>query len=89
MPKRETESEIIGDSDASVHMMSTVDTTVITANGTARTTEEATVHVKDPDMFVTVQLLRDSPAVLYLGKRCEERGYSDEWKEGPSPRFVE
>ena len=43
-------------------------TTVITANGTIRITEKATVYLKDLDMFVTIQLLQDSPAVLFLGK---------------------
>ena len=42
-------------------------TTVITGNGTKRTTEHATLYVKDLDMFVTVQLLKDSPAELSLG----------------------
>ena len=41
-------------------------TTVVTANGTQRTTEQAT-YVKDLDMIVTVQLLKDSPA-LFLWK---------------------
>ena len=38
-------------------------TTVITANWSARTTEQASVCVNDLDMFVTVQLLKGSPAV--------------------------
>ena len=42
-------------------------TTVITGNGTKRTTEHATLNVEDLDMFVTVQLLKDSPAELSLG----------------------
>ena len=78
------------DSGASVHMMSKMDmspeeletvnvsrrpTTVITADGSINATEEATVYVKDLDMFVTVQLLKDTPAVLSLGKLCEENGF--------------
>ena len=45
---------------------------ILTANGTSHTTEEATVYVFDLDMFVQVQLLKESPAVLSLGKLCEE-----------------
>ena len=40
---------------------------LMTADGTVDTFEEATVHIKDMDMFVTVQLLVDSPAVLIFG----------------------
>ena len=49
---------------------------VCTADGTIRTTLQATVRVKYLDMFVTVQLLKDSPAVFSFGKVCEEHGYS-------------
>ena len=48
--------------------VSSKSTTAITANGTIRTTEQATVYVKDLDMFVNVQLLKDSSAVFLLGK---------------------
>ena len=47
-------------------------TTIITASVTFRTTEQATTYVKDLDMFLTVQLLKDSPAILSLGKLCRE-----------------
>ena len=74
--------EFVVDSGASMHMLSRNDlnsaeletvrasknpTTVVTANGEAQTKEEATVHVKDLDLFVTVKLLEDTPAVLSLG----------------------
>ena len=36
------------------------------ANGMAGSTEEATVYVDDFDVFVTMMLLEDSPAVLSL-----------------------
>ena len=62
-------------------------TTVITANGAIDTNEEATVYVKDLDILVTVQLFEDTPAVLSLGKPCEENGSSYEWKEGQT-RFI-
>ena len=37
---------------------------ILTAEGTTHTTEEATENVYGLDMFVQVQLLKDSPAVL-------------------------
>ena len=39
-------------------------TTLTTANGTIDINEEATVFVKDFDLFVIVQFLEDTPAVL-------------------------
>ena len=50
-------------------------TTVMTANGEVQTREEATVCVKQFDLFVTVMLLEETPAVLSLGKLCEDHGY--------------
>ena len=50
-------------------------TTVVTANGVVQTKEEATVHVKELHLFVTVTILEDTPAVLSLGKLCEDQGY--------------
>ena len=43
---------------------SRIPTTGVPANGEVQTSEEAQVYVHDPDLFVTVQLLEDSPAVL-------------------------
>ena len=57
-------------------------TKVITANGEVPTNEEATVYVKDLDLFVSVKLLDETPAVLSLGELCENHGYSCEWKTG-------
>ena len=56
-------------------------TTVATASGELQTYEEAQVYVHDLDLFVTVQLLDDTLAVLSLGKLCEENGYSYEWSK--------
>ena len=39
-------------------------TTVMTANGEVRTNEKATVYVKPLDLFVTVMLLQETPAVI-------------------------
>ena len=81
-------------SGASMHMLSRKDlnsaeldttqvsrnpTTVITANERVQTNEKATVHVHDTDLFVKVQILEGTPAVLSLRKLCEEYGYSHEW----------
>ena len=60
-------------------------TTVITANGEVQTNEEATVHIHDLELFVTVQILDDTPAVVSLGRLCEEHGYSYEWTSGQKP----
>ena len=83
------EREFVVDSGASMHMLSKKDlssaemdtlqrsripTTVVTANGEVQTNEEAQVYVHDLDLFVAVQLLDDTPAVLSLGKLCEENG---------------
>ena len=77
--KKPEEREFVVDSGASVHMLSKKDlssaeleilqksrnpTTVITANGEVQTREEAQVYVHDRELFVTVQILDDTPAVL-------------------------
>ena len=41
--------------------------TVITANVEVQTNEEATVSVRELDIFLTMKLLEDTPAVLSLG----------------------
>ena len=53
-------------------------TKVMTANGEVQT-KEATVCVKELDLFVTVMLLGETLAVLTLGKLCEDRGYTYHW----------
>ena len=88
------EREFVVDSRASMHMISKKDlsdaeldtltkscspTIVITANGEVQTHEEATVYVKELDIFLTLKVLKNTPAVLSLGKLCDENGYSYEW----------
>ena len=73
------EREFVVDSGESMHMVSKKDfnsvemetmrasrspTTVMTANGEVQTREEATVFVKQLDLFVKVVLLEETPAVL-------------------------
>ena len=81
------EREFVVDSGASMHMISKKDlsdaemdtltkscspTIVITANGEVQTHEEATVYVKELDIFLTMKVLENTPAVLSLGKLCDE-----------------
>ena len=54
-------------------------TIVIAANGEVQTHEEATVYVKELDIFLTLKVIENTPAVLSLGKLCDEHGYSYEW----------
>ena len=60
-------------------------TIVITANGEVQTREEPTVYVKESDIFLTMKVLDNTPAVLSLGKLCDENGYSYEWINGQKP----
>ena len=68
--------------------MSRTSTVVVTASGEVQTNEEAQVYVHDLGLFVTVQLLDETPAVLSLGKPCEDHGYSYEWVSGQEPRMT-
>ena len=62
--------------------------TVMTANGEVRTNKEATVYVEQLDLFVTVMLLQETPAVLSLEKLCDEHGYTYHWKSGQNPHLI-
>ena len=63
-------------------------TIVITANGEVQTQEEAIVYVKELDIFLTRKVLENTPAVLSLGKLCDENGYSYEWINGQKPHLI-
>ena len=63
-------------------------TTVIRANGEVQTHEEAIVYVKELDIFLTMKVLEDTPAVVLLGKLCDEHGYSYEWINGQKPHLI-
>ena len=52
----------------------------LTATGAVQINEEAPVFVHDLDLFATVQLLDETPAILLLQKLCSKRGYSYEWE---------
>ena len=62
-------------------------TIVITAFGEVQTHEEATVYVKELDVFLTMKVLENTPAVISLGKLCDENGYSYEWINGQNPHL--
>ena len=98
------EREFVVDSGASMHMISKKDlnsaemdtltiscspTIIITANGEAQTHEEATVYVKELDIFLIVTVLENTPAVLSLGKLCDEHGYSYERINGQKPPLID
>ena len=57
-------------------------TTVMTANSEMQTREDATVCVKELDLFVTVMLLEETPAVLSLGRLCKDHWFSNHWTSG-------
>ena len=57
--------------------------TVITANG-----EEATDYDIELDVFLTMKVLENTPAVLSFGKLCDENGYSYEWINGQKPHLM-
>ena len=63
-------------------------TTVMTANGEVQTREEATVYVKQLDLFVKFMLLVETPAVLSLGKLCDDHGYTYHWTSGQKPHLT-
>ena len=96
------EREFVVDSGASMHMISKNDlsdvemdtltkscspTIVITANGEVQTHEEATVYVKEFDIFLTMKVFDNMPAVLSLGKYCAEKRVflrMDQWSKTTS-----
>ena len=45
---------------------------MMTANGEVQTREDATVFVKELELFVTVMLLQKTPVLFSLGKLWEE-----------------
>ena len=91
------EREFVVDSGASMHMISKKDlsdaemetlttscspTIVMTANGEVQTHEEAIVYVKELEKFLTMKVLENTPAVLSLGKLCDEKRiflWMDQW----------
>ena len=98
------EREFVVDSGASMQMISKKDLSdaemdtwtkscspaiVITANGAVQTHKEATVCVKELDVFLIMKVLENTPAILSLGKLCDENGYSYEWINGQKPHLIQ
>ena len=46
------------------------------------------MYVKELDMFLTTKVLENTPAVLSLGKLCDDNGYSCEWINGQKPHLI-
>ena len=101
--KEPEEREFVVDSGASMHTVTKKDrnspeletvrisrslTMVMTANGEVQTREEATIYVKELDLFVTVMLLQETHAVLSLGKLCEDHGYTYHATSGRKPQLT-
>ena len=78
------EREFVVDSSASMHMIGKKDlsnaemdtltkscspTTVITANGEVQTHEEATVYVKELDIFLTMEVLENRVCSIHKSRR--------------------
>ena len=97
------ERDFVVDSGASMHMISRKDlsdagmdtltkscspTIVISVNGEVQTHEEAMVYAKELDIFLTMKVLENTPAVLSLGNLCDENGYSYEWINGQKQHFI-
>ena len=97
------EREFVVHSGASMHMTSKKDlnsaeletvttsrspTIVITANGEVQTHEEAIVYVEELDIFLTMKVLENTPAVLSLGKFCDENGHPHERINGQKPHLI-
>ena len=46
------------------------------------------MYVKELDIFLTMKVLENTPAVLSLGKLCDENGYSYEWINDQKPQLI-
>ena len=46
------------------------------------------MYVQELDIFLTMKVLDNTPAVLSLGKLCDENGYSYEWINGQKPHLI-
>ena len=99
--KSPQEREFVVDSGASMYMVSKKDlnsaeletrrtlwspATVMTANGEEQTREEATVYVKELDLFVTVMFLEEFPAVLSSTSSSQDSVFDGRrYTENPVP----
>ena len=63
-------------------------TTVVTTNGEVLTRHEATIYVRELDLFVTIMFLEDTCAFLPLRKFCEDHGCNYQWTSGQKPHLI-
>ena len=80
--KKPEDREFVVHSGASVHMVSKRDLR------SASKRRGATENVRELDLFVTVMLLEETPAVLSLGKLCEDHGKTYHWICGQKPHLI-
>ena len=79
----------LSDSEMDTLTKSCSPTIVITTNGEVQTHEEAIVYVKELDIFLTLKVIGNTPAVLSLAKLSDENGYSYEWINGQKPHLIQ
>ena len=97
------EREFVVDSGASMHMVikrvrnsaeleimrtSRSPTAVMAVNGEVQTRKEATVDVKEWDLFATVMLREETPEVLSLETLCQDHEYTCHWTSGQKPHLT-
>ena len=46
------------------------------------------MYDKELDVFLTMKVLENTPAVSSLGKLCDENGHSYEWINGQKPHLI-
>ena len=61
---------------------------ITTANGVLRADQETTIPMAKTGSQTTAIVLKDSPCVLSLGKRCMKEGFAFEWKPGENPVLI-
>ena len=102
--RRVHQREFVVDSGASMHMISKKDlsdaemdtlTKIVQSydsqNRQWRSADEGrgySVFQRILDIFLTMKVLEDTPAVLSLGKLCDENGYSYERIKGQKPHLI-
>ena len=85
---RMTSKKDLNDAEMDTLTKSCSPTIVTTVNGEVQTHEKATVYVKELDIFLTMKVLENTPAVLSLGKLCDENGFSYGWINGQKPHLI-
>ena len=62
--------------------------TFVTASGSTPATEYLQLHIGELDEVIEPYVLASTPAVLSVGKRCHEYGYSFTWVAHKRPCFI-